>query len=86
MNYCMWSQFDPLGAIDYCKSRASGIGAGFAVSGVLEGWASESKSAKAWVENPENSGMAKLQFWTREGLGDEDLRRCKSICNRDERR
>ena len=24
-----WSQFDPLGAIDYCKSRASGIGAGF---------------------------------------------------------
>ena len=29
-----WSQFDPYGAIDYCKSRASGIGAGFAVSGV----------------------------------------------------
>ena len=37
-----WSQFDPYGAIDYCKSRASGMGAGFAVSGVLEGWASRS--------------------------------------------
>ena len=56
-----WSQFDPLGAIDYCKSRASGIGAGFAVSGVLEGWAArDPESAKAWVEDPENSGMAKL--------------------------
>ena len=56
-----WSQFDPLTAINYCKSRASGIGAGLAVSGVLEGWAArDPDSAKAWVEDPENSGMAKL--------------------------
>ena len=56
-----WSQFDPLGAINYCKSRASGIGAGFAVSGVLEGWAArDPDSAKAWVEDPANSRMVKL--------------------------
>ena len=33
MLFYAWSQFDPYGAIDYCKSRASGMGAGFAVSG-----------------------------------------------------
>ena len=34
-----WAQFDPLAAIEYCNSRASGIGAGFAAAGVIEGWA-----------------------------------------------
>ena len=70
-----WSQFDPLAAIDYCKSRASGIGAGFATSGVLEGWASrDPESAKAWVENPENIGMAKLyNFGLVKGWANHDL-------------
>ena len=56
-----WGQFDPIAAIDYCKMRASGIGAGFATLGVLEGWASrDPQSARTWVEHPENEGMAKL--------------------------
>ena len=70
-----WSQFDPYGAIDYCKSRASGMGAGFAVSGVLEGWASRSpQEALAWVEKPENLGMAKLyNFGLIKGWASTDL-------------
>ena len=70
-----WSQFDPYGAIDYCKSRASGMGAGFAVSGVLEGWASRSpQDALAWVEKPENQGMAKLyNFGLIKGWASTDL-------------
>ena len=70
-----WSQFDPLAAIDYCKSRASGISAGFATSGVLEGWASrDPESARAWVENPENAGMAKLyNFGLVKGWANRDL-------------
>lgn len=70
-----WSQFDPYGAIDYCKSRASGMGAGFAVSGVLEGWASRSpQEALAWVEKPENQGMAKLyNFGLIKGWASTDL-------------
>ena len=53
-----WSQFDPYGAINYCKSRASGMGAGFAVAGVLEGWAARNpQEALKWVEKPENQGM-----------------------------
>ena len=70
-----WSQFDPYGAIDYCKSRASGVGAGFAVSGVLEGWASRSpQEALAWVEKPENQGMAKLyNFGLIKGWASTDL-------------
>jgi hypothetical protein len=70
-----WSQFDPLAAIDYCKSRASGIGAGFAASGVLEGWATRDPySAKAWVEDPENAGMAKLyNFGLVKGWATRDL-------------
>ncbi len=56
-----WGQFDPIGAIEYCNKRASGMGAGFATTGVLEGWASrDPESARAWVESPENAGMAKL--------------------------
>ena len=56
-----WGQFDPAGAIEYCNKRASGMGAGFATTGVLEGWASrDPESARAWVESPENAGMAKL--------------------------
>ena len=56
-----WGQFDPIGAIGYCNKRASGMGAGFATTGVLEGWASrDPESARAWVESPENAGMAKL--------------------------
>ena len=70
-----WSQFDPYGAIDYCKSRASGMGAGFAVSGVLEGWASRNpREALAWVEKPENQGMAKLyNFGLIKGWASKDL-------------
>jgi hypothetical protein len=70
-----WSQFDPLAAIDYCKSRASGIGAGFATSGVLEGWATRDPvSARAWVEDPENVGMAKLyNFGLVKGWATRDL-------------
>jgi hypothetical protein len=70
-----WSQFDPLAAIDYCKSRASGIGAGFATSGVLEGWATrDPDSARAWVEDPENAGMAKLyNFGLVKGWATRDL-------------
>ena len=56
-----WGQFDPTGAIEYCNKRASGMGAGFATTGVLEGWASrDPDSARAWVESPENAGMARL--------------------------
>ena len=56
-----WGQFDPTGAIGYCNERASGMGAGFATTGVLEGWASrDPDSARAWVESPENAGMSKL--------------------------
>ena len=56
-----WGQFDPTGAIVYCNKRASGMGAGFATTGVLEGWASrDPEGARAWVESPENAGMAKL--------------------------
>lgn len=56
-----WGQFDPTGAIGYCNERASGMGAGFAKTGVLEGWASrDPDSARAWVESPENAGMSKL--------------------------
>ena len=71
-----WSQFDPYGAIDYCKSRSSGIGSGFAVSGVLEGWtARDPVRAKAWVENPENAGMAKLyNFGLIKGWASQDLK------------
>ena len=70
-----WSQFDPLAAIDYCKTRASGIGAGFAASGVLEGWANrDPESARAWVEDPENAGMAKLyNFGLVKGWANRDL-------------
>ena len=43
-----WGQFDPTGAIEYCNKRASGMGAGFATTGVLEGWASrDPDSARA---------------------------------------
>ena len=75
MLFYAWSQFDPYGAIDYCKSRASGMGAGFAVSGVLEGWASRSpQEALAWVEKPENQGMAKLyNFGLIKGWASTDL-------------
>lgn len=56
-----WGQFDPTGAIGYCNKRASGMGAGFATTGVLEGWASrDPESARAWVESPENAGMSRL--------------------------
>ena len=70
-----WSQFDPLAAIDYCKTRASGIGAGFATSGVLEGWANrDPESARAWVEDPVNAGMAKLyNFGLVKGWANRDL-------------
>ncbi|NBQ02176.1 MAG: hypothetical protein EBU27_02925 [Opitutae bacterium] len=70
-----WSQFDPYGAIDYCKSRASGMGAGFAVSGVLEGWAARNpQEALTWVEKPENQGMAKLyNFGLIKGWASTDL-------------
>ena len=70
-----WSQFDPYGAIDYCKSRASGMGAGFAVSGVLEGWAARNpEEAKSWVEDPLNRGMAKLyNFGLIKGWASTDL-------------
>jgi len=70
-----WAQFDPLAAVDYCKSRASGIGAGFATAGVLEGWASrDPNAAREWVENPENAGMAKLyNFGLVKGWASRDL-------------
>jgi len=70
-----WSQFDPLAAIDYCKDRASGIGAGFATAGVLEGWANlDPESAREWVEDPENSGMAKIyNFGLVRGWANRDL-------------
>ena len=70
-----WSQFDPLAAIDYCKGRASGIGAGFATAGVLEGWANrDPESARAWVEDPANAGMAKLyNFGLIKGWANRDL-------------
>ena len=56
-----WGQFDPAGAIEYCNKRASGMGAGFATTGVLEGWASrDPESARAWVQDPQNAGMARL--------------------------
>lgn len=70
-----WSQFDPYGAIDYCKSRASGMGAGFAVAGVLEGWAARNpEKALGWVEKPENQGMARLyNFGLIKGWASTDL-------------
>ena len=70
-----WSQFDPYGAIDYCNSRASGMGAGFAVSGVLEGWAARNpEEALKWVEKPENQGMSKLyNFGLIKGWASADL-------------
>lgn len=70
-----WSQFDPYGAIDYCKQRSSGIGSGFAISGVLEGWAaSNSEDARQWVERTENQGMAKLyNFGLVKGWASNDL-------------
>ena len=70
-----WGQFDPGGAIEYCNSRASGIGAGFSVAGVLEGLASRDPgSAKEWVANPENSGMAKIyNFGLVRGWASQDL-------------
>ena len=70
-----WSQFDPLAAIEYCNSRASGIGAGFAASGVVEGWATrDPQAAKAWVEDPQNAGMAKLyNFGLVKGWASRDL-------------
>jgi hypothetical protein len=70
-----WSQFDPLAAIDYCKGRASGIGAGFATAGVLEGWANlDPESAREWVEDPANAGMAKLyNFGLVRGWANRDL-------------
>ncbi len=70
-----WGQFDPLAAIDYCKERASGIGAGFATAGVLEGWASrDPQSALTWVKSPENAGMAKLyNFGLIRGWASSDL-------------
>ena len=70
-----WSQFDPYGAIEYCNSRASGIGAGFAVSGVLEGWAARNpQEARNWVEKPENQGMSKLyNFGLVKGWASTDL-------------
>ena len=70
-----WSQFDPYGAIDYCKQRSSGIGSGFAISGVLEGWAaSNSEDARQWVERPDNQGMAKLyNFGLVKGWASNDL-------------
>ena len=70
-----WSQFDPYGAIDYCKSRASGMGAGFAVAGVLEGWAARNpQEALEWVDKPENQGMAKLyNFGLIKGWASTDL-------------
>ena len=76
MLFYAWSQFDPYGAIDYCKSRASGMGAGFAVSGVLEGWAARNpQEALGWVERPENQGMAKLyNFGLVKGWASTDLR------------
>jgi len=56
-----WGQFDPIGAIEYCNKRASGMGAGFATTGVLEGWASRDPvSASEWVQDPKNAGMSKL--------------------------
>jgi hypothetical protein len=56
-----WGQFDPMGAIEYCNKRASGMGAGFATTGVLEGWASrDPASASEWVNDPKNAGMSKL--------------------------
>lgn len=56
-----WGQFDPMGAIEYCNKRASGMGAGFATTGVLEGWASSDPvSASEWVQDPKNAGMSKL--------------------------
>lgn len=70
-----WSQFDPLAAIDYCKGRASGIGAGFATAGVLEGWANlDPEAAREWVEDPENAGMAKIyNFGLVRGWANRDL-------------
>jgi hypothetical protein len=70
-----WSQFDPLAAIDYCKGRASGIGAGFATAGVLEGWANlDPEAAREWVEDPANAGMAKLyNFGLVRGWANRDL-------------
>ena len=70
-----WSQFDPYGAIGYCKSRASGMGAGFAVAGVLEGWAARNpQEALEWVDKPENQGMAKLyNFGLIKGWASTDL-------------
>ncbi len=70
-----WSQFDPLAAIDYCKDRASGIGAGFATAGVLEGWANlDPEAARKWVQYPENAGMAKIyNFGLVRGWANRDL-------------
>jgi len=70
-----WAKFDPQGAIDYCKERATGIGAGFATSGVLHGWASENpRAALAWVQAPENVGMSKLyNFGLVRGWASKDL-------------
>ncbi|MBT3637903.1 MAG: hypothetical protein HN531_13255 [Opitutae bacterium] len=56
-----WGQFDAPGAIEYCNKRASGMGAGFATTGVIEGWASRDPvSASEWVQDPKNAGMSKL--------------------------
>ena len=70
-----WAQFDPLAAIEYCNSRASGIGAGFAAAGVIEGWATNDPvAAKNWVEDPNNAGMAKLyNFGLVKGWANRDL-------------
>ena len=70
-----WAKFDPPGAIEYCRDRATGIGAGFATSGVLHGWASENpKAALAWVQAPENVGMSKLyNFGLVRGWASKDL-------------
>ena len=70
-----WAQFDPINAIEYCNRRASGMGAGFATAGVLEGWASRDPlQAKAWVERPENAGLDKIyNFGLVRGWASRDL-------------
>ena len=70
-----WGQFNPIGAIEYCKQRASGMGAGFATAGVLEGWASQDPlQAREWVENPENAGLDKIyNFGLVRGWASRDL-------------
>lgn len=57
-----WGQFDPEGAIAYCNDRAPDkLRAGFAISGVLRGWASVNPDgALEWTKDPENGAMSKL--------------------------